>query len=79
MSAPVSMHLGLQVGEVGRLDRVRLVVREGAVELEVEVDHLGVDPAQDDRRGSPAIPLPASTTTFSRRPLTGASERRWSA
>ena len=61
-------HPRLQVDQVGRVERVRLVVGEGAVELEVH--------RHQRRRGSPArtvgtvcpaIPLPASTTTFSRR------------
>ena len=46
-------HLGLQVDEVGGLDRVGLVVREGAVELEEQRHEVDVDPAEHRRRGEP--------------------------
>ncbi len=48
---------GLQVDEVGRLDRVGLVVREGAVELEVERHDVEVEPAEHRGRGVPGHPV----------------------
>ena len=65
----VREHRGLQVAEVLRLDRVGLVVREGAVELEVERHHVEVERPSTSGAVWPAMPLPASTTTFSRRPV----------
>ena len=47
-------HPLLQVDQVGRLDRVGLVVGEGAVELEVhrhDLDQLVAEPLEDGRRG----------------------------
>ena len=61
----------LEVDEVLRLDRVGLVVGEGAVELEVHRHQLDrSSPSRSNTAGAvwPAMPLPASTTTLSRRP-----------
>ena len=64
-------HRRLQVDEVRGLERVRLVVRERAVELEVQrarssSGSAGRPAAVPSTAGtvSPAMPLPASTTTF---------------
>ncbi len=46
--------LRLQVRRVGRVDRVRLVVREAAVELEVQRRHLERQALEDGRHGVPA-------------------------
>ena len=64
----VREHRGLQVAQVLRVDRVRLVVREGAVELEVQ-RHDRRAAARDRTTGAvrPPMPLPASTTTVSGR------------
>ena len=45
---------GLQVDQVGRVQRVGLVVGEGAVELEVQRDDLQRQPGEDDGDGVPA-------------------------
>ena len=66
-SAPTSTHLGLQVAQVGRVQRVGLVVGEAAVELEVQRDDRQRQPASTAGTVCPAIPLPASTTTVSGR------------
>ena len=57
MSAPVSAHLRLQVGHVGGLDGVRLVVREGAVEVVVQRHDVEVQPAEHRRCGVPGHPV----------------------
>ncbi len=57
MSALLGDHPRLQVAQVLRLDRVRLVVGEGAVELEVHRDHVERQPVEDDRHGVPAHPV----------------------
>ena len=49
-------HLGLQVGHVRRLDRVGLVVREGAVELVVHRRDVEVEVAEHGRCGVPGHP-----------------------
>jgi hypothetical protein len=41
-----------------------VVVREVAVDLAVQVDHLAAQRAQDARRLAPGMPLPLSTTIF---------------
>jgi hypothetical protein len=44
----------LQVDQVGRVQRVGLVVGEGAVELEVQRDDVERQPVEDHRHGVPA-------------------------
>ena len=76
-------HPGLEVAQVGGLDRVGLVVGEGAVELEVhrhQVDLVGRSRSKTAGAVCPAMPLPASTTTLSGRPpVSGARPSRWAA
>ena len=57
----------LQVAQVRRVDRVGLVVGERAVQLEVQRDQVKGRPSKTVGTESPAIPLPASATTFSGR------------
>ena len=57
MSAPTSRHPGLQVDQVRRVERVRLVVGEGAVELEVQRDEVDRQPGEDGRDGVAAHPV----------------------
>ena len=57
MSAPVLAHPGLQVDQVGRVERVRLVVGERAVELEVHRHQVDRQPGQDGRHGVPGHPV----------------------
>ena len=54
MSAPVSQHVGLQVDEVGRLQRVGLVVGKGAVEFEVQRQQRDRRDRAEYRRGGVA-------------------------
>ena len=73
-------HLGLQVAQVGRVERVGLVVGEAAVELEVQRDDGQRRRPSTAGTVCPAIPLPASTTTVSGRiPDRSTSPRRYAA
>ena len=50
-------HRPLQVAQVGRLDRVGLVIGERAVQLEVQRDHRDRQPLEDLRHGVPGHPV----------------------
>ncbi len=71
---------GLEVHDVGGVERVRLMVGERAVQLEVHRDEGEGSPSKTVGTVWPPMPLPASTTTFSgRMDLRSTSDLRWSA